>query len=300
MQFLHKYTRHDIMFSIFWAIALSIISLVRFRWRPQPCTTVESISGFYGPGAYWAWILTTISAIASTLSAGGEKELSIDFVSSSLYTLVAMGDLQLRACVKCDPQFDFQVKASLQVISMSSILCFLALLVGEIWRKGDNTGPSSGRWQLWKALLFFPFLQAALWVSWIIKHSISVLLGIFMVVCFAGGGMWLVLQENVAWRIIRHSYLCLIAHMLAAFQWSDQTSLLTRPTLIPLSGAKLSDMDQVLTLVAAILVMIVQWKVGSRALSWFYRLKNGDKWKDEQGKRDHPTLPRTVMQHYLQ
>jgi hypothetical protein len=299
MQFLHKYTRHDIMFSIFWAIALSIISIVRFWWRPQPCTTVESISGFYGPGAYWAWILTTISAIASTLSAGGEKDFSIDFVGSSLYVLAAMGDLQLRACLKCDPQFDFQVKASLQVISMSSILCLLALSTGEFWRKGDSTGPSR-RWQLWQALLFFPFLQAALWIAWIMKHSISVTLVIFMVVCFAGGGMWLVLEENVYWRTIRHGYLCLVAHMLAVFEWSDQVSLLTRPTLIPLSGAKLSDMDQVLTLMATLLVMMVQWKVWPRAQSWFYQLKNGDKQKDEQGKRDHPTLPRTVMQHSLQ
>jgi hypothetical protein len=59
MRLLHPNLKPGIVLITCWTMALFVLSCVRSWWRPQPCTTVESISGFYGRGTYWAWILTT-------------------------------------------------------------------------------------------------------------------------------------------------------------------------------------------------------------------------------------------------
>jgi hypothetical protein len=224
--------------------------------------------------------------MVSTLLADRDKIVSIDFIGSSLYALASMGDFQLRACLKCDPQFEFQLKASLQVISSSSILSFLTLFIGEFWHKDDNTVFSSGQWQLWKAILLAPSLQGVLWTFWWTNHKEdpfpfgSVLL---IPTCYLGGAMWYILRGNAFGRTIRYGYLIVFAHRLGGFDY-PKGDLLTQPTFSSLSGAKLSDMDQALTLATTIFVMMIQWKVWRRISSWLDKFSNWYKWKDEQGR----------------
>jgi hypothetical protein len=287
---LHTYATPGIIFSAAWTIALIILSCVRLWWGPQPCMTIEDISGFYGPGVYWAWVITTISAMVSTLSADRDKIVSIDFIGSSLYALASMGDLHLRFCQTCDQQIEFQLKASLQVISTSSILSFLTLFIGEFWHKDDNTVFSSGRWQLWKAFLLAPLIQGVFWVSWSIRYSFRLEVMFFLFLCIWGGGLWYKLRDHAVWRTARYSYLLLVAHQFGYFDYSKEASL-TQPTFTLLSGAKLSDLDQALTLATTILVMMVQWKAWRRVLPWVHRLRDRYKQKDERGRCERSILP---------
>jgi hypothetical protein len=98
MQLISAYLRLGVTLSILWILSLLIIILVRSWWKPEACTTVESVSGFYEPGAYWSWILTTLSAMISTLSTERENMPSIDFIISALYVLASIGALQLQVC----------------------------------------------------------------------------------------------------------------------------------------------------------------------------------------------------------
>jgi hypothetical protein len=247
---------------------------------------IEDISGFYGPGAYWAWVITTISAMASTLSAGRAETVSFDFIGSSLYTLASLGDLQLRACQNCDQKIEFQLKASLQVISASSILSFVTLITGELWHKDNNTVFSSGQWQLWKALILVPLMQGSLWAFWWINHTdypLSLQPVLFIVSCSIVWGLWHMFRGNAFQRTIRYSYALMVAHGLGLFDYSKGSSF-TRPTFSPLSGAKLSDMDQALTLATTTLVMMIQWKPWRRISSWVDRFRNRYKRKDGLGR----------------
>jgi hypothetical protein len=298
MRFFHKYGTPGVIFFASWTIALIIISCARLWWAPQPCTTIEDISGFYGPGVYWAWVITTISAMISTLSADRDKIVSIDFIGSSLYALASMGDLQLRACQKCTQQIEFQLKASLQIISTSSILSFLTLFIGEFWHKDDSTIFSSGQWQLWKAILLAPLMQGTLWTFWWINHTETPLLlnlFIFTVVCYLGGIMWYMSREDAFRRTMRYGFLIVFAHVLGLFDYSKEPAY-TRPTFNPLSGAKLSDMDQALTLATTILVMMVQWKAWRRIPSWVHRFRNRYEQKSEPGRQERSILPMTAVQ----
>ncbi|PVF91633.1 hypothetical protein CPB86DRAFT_820336 [Serendipita vermifera] len=106
--------------------AMALVTHIRLSWRPKECTTIESASGFYGPGTYWAWILTTLSAMLNTMLPYQNKAISLDLIGSSLYALTSMADFQLQVCLECKHQSDFQAKASLQIVAVSDLLCLLA------------------------------------------------------------------------------------------------------------------------------------------------------------------------------
>jgi hypothetical protein len=62
-----------------------------FRPKTPPTTELASVSGFYGPGAYWAWVLCTISAIVGSIKDKDTSSmLSSDQVASFIYSASSM------------------------------------------------------------------------------------------------------------------------------------------------------------------------------------------------------------------
>ncbi|PVF94137.1 hypothetical protein CPB86DRAFT_818213 [Serendipita vermifera] len=58
--------------------------------RPNPLSRdIEAVSGLYGPGAYIAWVLCTISAIISTSSKSNSSKFPPDMIASLVYSTVS-------------------------------------------------------------------------------------------------------------------------------------------------------------------------------------------------------------------
>lgn len=269
-------------------ITLVVLSCVRMRWKPQECTTVENVSGLYGPGAYWAWILTTISAMFTTFSADQDKIVSIDFIGSFLYALAAIGDLQLRVCLECHADNrDLQYKASLHIMGVSNLFCLLALVLGEL--RYSTTVLASYQWQLWKAFQLAPYFQVTLWLYWVATGNISWTL-VFSTFHISPLG-WLRTSNrgDGGLRCIRYGYISVF--ILSCVTGQEPVGKLSGlPFFPPLSGAKLSDMDQALTLVTAILALTVQWKAW-RCIPWLAsRQKERDQGSNEN-RDEHYVLP---------
>lgn len=259
MSLIAKYLRPGVITSTCWIIALFVLMYNRTRWRPQECTTIEDVSPFYGPGAYWAWVLTTISALCSTLSMDRNGVVSLDFIGPFLYAFASMADYQLRICADCQYQGDFQLKASLQIVAVSSLFCFLTLCIGEGWHNGDRTILTLDQWQLWKSLLLAPYFQVTIWILWVMSDTIVGLVGIFFICYVALPGLWVQNREDGFTRGFR--YFLLYAFVIIYVVHEQPVGRLSAlPLVPPLSGSKLSDVDQILTLSVATLVILVQWK----------------------------------------
>ncbi|PVF93683.1 hypothetical protein CPB86DRAFT_836076 [Serendipita vermifera] len=203
-----KYLRPGILLSVCWVVTLLILSCIRLSWRPKECTTVESVSGFYGPGTYLAWILTTLSAMLNTMATCQNEAISLDLLGSSLYVLASMADFQLRVCLECKHQSDFQAKASLQVMAVSNLLCLLALSLGEWWHDGSRLAISSDQWQLWKAYLLAPYVQDMSRLLWLARNTISVIVPMCIIWPGLMVWMWFYNGRDAFWRVVRGGNIC--------------------------------------------------------------------------------------------
>lgn len=289
MPLISKFLRPAFITFVCWIVTLVVLSCVRTRWEPRKCTTAENVSGFYGPGAFWAWVLTSISAIFKTFAADRKIIASVDFIGSFLYALAAMGDWQLRICPDClEDDSDLQLKASLQIVGVSNLFCFLALVLGESYY--DEMVLSSNHWQLWKAFLLAHYFQLTLWVSQLIRNNIFEALMISICFFFSMGRLWTAARENGFVRCIR--YYCVALPIFSYVRGLGPAGRLSAlPLSPPLSGAKLSDMDQALTLVTAILILTAQWKAW-RCIPWLAKgRKKRDQSSNEENKDEPYVLP---------
>ncbi|PVF91536.1 hypothetical protein CPB86DRAFT_878461, partial [Serendipita vermifera] len=272
-----------LLLCLVWLIGIIIISYTKRLWRPQPCTTLEDVSGYYGPGAYWAWLLTTLSAAASTLSKADMGSISMDFIASSVYVIAAMGDFQFRLCLGCDIKSDFQAQAALHIISVSGLCNFIFLSMGE-WKfrgKVDRGPLSSGKWVLWRTLLSFITIESISRIYWVQEDrdfgpSVSVLLlfGLMLL------QLYIFRNTTNSWiqRALPYWLVCLLLGT-CTFKYQRDERLYAWLLSPPPTQAKFSDMDQIVPLAATMLALSAQWKVWTiptRIFGWLKKSINRD------------------------
>ncbi|PVF91538.1 hypothetical protein CPB86DRAFT_316763 [Serendipita vermifera] len=164
----NEYTIRSLLFSsAAWIVVMTVISSIKRVWKPQPCLTLGSVSGFYGPGAYWGWILTILSAMVDMESKDEEDGISPDFVAACLYTLVAMVDVQFRLDITQNAKKDLQLQAALHIVYAGLVYSSIAFIFGRYlfqpWHipRHIEAQAFSGPWKfrIWAPFMLLTTLQ---------------------------------------------------------------------------------------------------------------------------------------------
>ncbi|PVF93684.1 hypothetical protein CPB86DRAFT_829135 [Serendipita vermifera] len=250
--------------SIIWVFALYGLSRSRRWWTPRPCTLPEDVSRFYGPGVYWAWILTTISATASAIvhisAQDARKILSNDFMAVCLYALVAMGDVQLRMCATCDINSDLQAQAAIHILWVAFICGLVAFALGQLvyeFKHGIGTDvlDSSREFRAWTAFLLAiiaqlasgSFFQESIVLTIVVDWGVSIVLIEFL------------LAPPTVTKIVSGSVLYIYPY--AVYSEKQSTGSLLWPIFPPKTASNILDMDQVVILTATIVLLSLQWEI---------------------------------------
>jgi hypothetical protein len=277
---------------LIWFITIPVVQLCRGWWAPQPCTALHDVSGFYGPGVYWAWILTIISATINTLRRKNEDSVSIDFYAVCIYALATMADLQFRLCKTCDIKRDLQAQASLQIafvsllcVSVIFMLCQLVFELQEVKRPVYALfGPK--RYQVWAAFLFIIIVQIASLSNSTSKIGES-LVGDFIFSLFL-----------VHFAIPPYSYFKPIPGLLLyIFLDASVRDLRNDPPYFslspPQSGSSISDIDQILSLLVTLTLLAIQWKAQYLVLDFVSFSKRKLNWNDGNERKGHSNEDRS-------
>ncbi|PVF90944.1 hypothetical protein CPB86DRAFT_830805 [Serendipita vermifera] len=152
-----------LMFGLSWTNPFLLIWFFGKQSQP-PNGEVENVSGLYGPGAYWAWVLCTISAILSS-TMEDHFIISADHLISFLYSTVSVYWYYIRVAwygLRGHALLqDHSVQAAAFTLHISSLLHAL----GAIFSSRDKNGP----WIL--------FVAWDCWLLWI-SPMLTVTLGI--------------------------------------------------------------------------------------------------------------------------
>ncbi|PVF91537.1 hypothetical protein CPB86DRAFT_316762 [Serendipita vermifera] len=265
-----KYTKRSLLFpSITWVVVMAVISNVKRIWKPQPCLTPESVSGFYGPGAYWGWILTILSAIADMVLSNEDDGISPDFVAACLYTLVAMVDTQFRLNITRHIKNELQLQAGLHVIYVAWLCSSLAFVLGQYIYESSHdvisfviatlSGP-------WKFRLWAPFMLLTTMHTLTIGHTVvgvtpetfaidAAVLAYTAMIFFATG--WFI--KLVLWPFL----FCFLVYeggkpvRRGKYLW---------PISAPHTESSILEMDQIASLMTTIVLLSIYWKAWRPAM----------------------------------
>jgi hypothetical protein len=255
-----------------WVVTTFIISFFRCREEPHPCTKMEDVSGFYGPGAYWAWILTMFSATISSIWRDEEEySISIDFVAACLYTLASMGDVQLRFCSQTDIKSDFQAQAALDITYVAFFLTSWVVLL-HIWRlerrESPFRRPTPSKAQRYKHRIWAAFFFVIGVHTMSLGHYLFDILDLVqmeppMILCLGAFAFIFYLPMSLMMRFILWIYLEVI------IGFRIRTELFSSPISAPRTGAKFTDMDQIISFLTTVVVLLVQWRIHQHTLDLF-------------------------------
>jgi hypothetical protein len=256
---------------IAWILLSISMSPIKHRLKPQPCTSIEDVSGFYGPGVYWAWILTMISSAFSCFPRDKRGGIPLDFITACLYALASMGDVQLRVCTGCNLKSDLQAQAGLHI-------AFVALLIGKFtfilsqWtlekQQPDHREIVHVLWrsrmfQVWAAFLLVIAAQILLLthsILGIMDSLVTDLLITFFMSLFIFG-------PHTVPKLL--SFIYIWVFLGGPHGRHLRTEPFLWPIFSPRTGAKITDMDQIISLGTTIVALSIQWKVWSRSLEGF-------------------------------
>jgi hypothetical protein len=206
---------------------------------------IEAVSGLYGPGTYIAWVLCTLSAIIGSATEETPSRLSVDQITSIIYSACSMYWCQIhiqRQSDIPDVSQNYTIQAGLFVLNVS------ALLHGIGWIL--SSGPRKATWLLFLCwdiwILWLPMAMVnPVPISWIIH-----LVGVPMIV-----GIFSVINFNNPWKSAPFLLLPFAVFEAARCQFST-----TWIFGIPKTTASLTDLDQFVSLVTATVLLIYQWK----------------------------------------
>ncbi|PVF95426.1 hypothetical protein CPB86DRAFT_592710 [Serendipita vermifera] len=221
------------------------------KQRQPPSGDIADVSGLYGPGTYWAWVLCTISAIVSSSIKGHSSSIIspdqiVSFVYSTFstygyYIRVVWYGLEGHTLLQ-----DHSAQAAAFVLHMSTL--FHAL--GAIFSTEDKEGP-------WLALVVWDY-----WLLWISPmmtidlHSrliTSIATPIVFLCFFLVAGAY----RSSPWRVAPSSLLLFIFLEAVRTQYFVTHSFCVSPK----TTYSLTDLDQLVSLASAIAVMIHQWEL---------------------------------------
>jgi hypothetical protein len=220
--------------------------------RPTPSTDISSVSGFYGPGAYWAWFICTISAVvgSTTKSHPPSPVLSLDQVASFIYSTYSTYWYYIRVLyyglygsnILRDPS----VQAASLVLNMSALLHALGVMVSVEEKRIP--------WVLFAAwdilLLFFSPTMSVHLFSALLHLTIPLMFYILAIVSE---------KFQIYWTTRSFPFLIFIllegvkAHYFGTYSF----------TFTPKTASKITDMDQMVSFMTAIAGVVYQWQLWS-------------------------------------
>jgi hypothetical protein len=224
-----------------------------FDWLPPrmpPNIELASVSGFYGPGTYWAWVLCTMSAVVGSTTDKNPSLLSPDQVASFIYFLSSIYG-NGRRIARCQyPLYDNLIQdPSFQAASFVLNTATLVYGLGAAFSTPRKKIP----WivfAVWSLVLLFlsPMAHSDTSLQWACTFIILVM--------YYPIGIGAILTGH-AWKI---SPFLLVPFTL--LEMIKARSLGIDPTFItPRTTSKITDMDQIAALLAAIGVIVYQWKL---------------------------------------
>jgi hypothetical protein len=225
-----------------------------FDWLPSrtpPNTELASVSGFYGPGTYWAWVLCTISAVVSSKTDNNNTlPISADQVASFIYSISSMyGNGGRIARCQYPLQDNLIQDPSLQAASLVVNTAVLLYGFGAAFSTQRRKIP----WvvfAVWSLLVLFfsPTVHPDTFLHLIYVETILLV--------YTPIGVGAILTQH-AWKI---SPFLLVPFTL--LEMIKARSLGIDPTFItPRTTSKITDMDQIAALLATIGVIVYQWKL---------------------------------------
>jgi hypothetical protein len=222
--------------------------------RPQaPSGELGEVPGLYGPGAYWAWVLCTISAIIGSTTEGHSRSaLSPDLIASSIYSICSMywyhGRVAWYGLHGAIILQDHSIQAASFVLNACSVLHILGAIFSI---KKKRT--------LWIVLIIWEFYL--LWLSPMLEISrttIAVHGYFFPILCLVCAVIAFVFRPW-PWGTTPVSLIPFIWMEALRTQWFSTYSF----QISPKTTYKLTDLDQMVSFLSAGTVVVYQWKLWS-------------------------------------
>ncbi|PVF94142.1 hypothetical protein CPB86DRAFT_62690 [Serendipita vermifera] len=211
---------------------------------------VEAVSGLYGPGTYAAWVLCTVSAIISSATASPHSSiLSSDQVASFIYSRASKywyyGRVLWYSPKDLDLIQDCSIQAASFIFNVSTLLHGFGLIFSTEAKRR-------------------PWLLIVLWDTWLwlfspmnLSAERSALMHYIAIPVVSAAIVGIAYKIKPApWKLA--PFLLLPFVLLEA----PRTQFFITPLLIlPKSGSSFTDLDQLVSLITAIAVVIYQWEL---------------------------------------
>jgi hypothetical protein len=234
---------------------LVLIGFMRGSSLPMPRSQdIEAVSGLYGPGTYIAWVLCTISAIiGSATKDPPSRGLSPDQIASFIYSISTMywyyGRIVWYRPWGLDLIQDHSVQAASFVLNVSTLFHGLGFILSSERKK--------------KPWLFF-----VVWDAWLACISPMILVDIpsllLVVTVFpmlqSLVPTFMILFRLSPWKLVLLSLLPFTLLEAVRCQFST-TSLL----IMPKTASSLTDLDQFVSLITALILVVYQWRLWNLA-----------------------------------
>jgi hypothetical protein len=229
----------------------------------------DRVSGFYGPGTYLAWLLSALSIMIKLDQNGRFTSLNLEDAAVLVYPMVASVDLWKRMIYFFPGNLDASFYAAGLVGSNGWVLTFLALAVqrrreqllprqdSELARQPEPLKAPEGRRNV--SARGFLVLACALLLSSTILHLLSVEFRVSSI-------RELKDHRNFTYPAVFYIPLGVV-YSLRTGLWSSSMliimvlcleGLVHKTPILPPSGAKLTDLDQMTVLVFSVFVFLLR------------------------------------------
>ena len=257
-------------------VVLDIFVLLVVYGIPSSPSDLSTVSGYYGPGVYWGWYLSSTSLLIRYVVKGTSIESSFrktsvkgtrrceldgDLIGSVGYVLFALGDF-CRQVFAEDPS---QLLAAVMVVMMACNFAIFVLMddlaLQAVWSRGDRRWTrflptvAFGTWLL-GLILNFRVVLAAWEAEWLPDSSVLNLTSVIM----AAGGLaacvvgFMPFEDRFA-AILRMRLILLVLGSQLLVRW-----LVTPAAVMPASLYRIGDLDQASAFTVAIVVVLFSWR----------------------------------------
>ncbi|PVF94140.1 hypothetical protein CPB86DRAFT_800674 [Serendipita vermifera] len=226
--------------------------LTAYKSGPMPRSKdIEAVSGLYGPGAYIAWVLCTISAIINSSKSHSSK-LSPDLIASFIYSTASTYWYYGRFIWFQPKGLDLLEDCSIQAGAFLFNVATLFHGLGIILTREAQNPP-------WVIITFLDIMHESL--------SPMVLgtewLGLICLLLWWGFIFGMVFTPRHWWKLWMSLLIPPLHFILLEI---PRTRHFTTSTFIlPKTGSKITDLDQLVSLISGVTVVIYQWELWNLA-----------------------------------
>ena len=280
------------------AFTLLVLALIKFAYidfllssrrtlNPGLSNYPQAVSSYYGPGVYWGWFVSCTGLLLRNIlkdrkSSGHRSrwyQVDGDLIGSVGYVFFAFVDLCREASVGDSPQ----LQAAVVVLSSAGTFMIFALTQGFIVRfdvaRYDVGNDSNGGLMVigaYSAWIYSTIYSLAVGFSenigWIVS-SPSLLIVIFLNLPLRFAFVGFIIYVPLLYIIepdSREILMLLLVVLNFLARWS-----MTPAAVVPITGSRIGDLDQLSALVVALVVVLRSWANflisttwGKRSLRW--------------------------------